>query len=187
VNELYADVFAQCYGVESIGLRYFNVFGARQDPEGPYAAVIPCWIRAMLAAQSVPINGDGETTRDFCYVANAVQANLLAATTERPEAINQVYNIAVGGRTSLNQLFHALRDLLAPMAPHVAQLQPDYREFRPGDVRHSQADISKAKRLLGYEPTHEVRAGLQEALGWYVREFGPAEQAAAASPAERHR
>ena len=130
----------------------------------------------MLAAEPVPINGDGETTRDFCYVANAVQANLLAATSKRPEAINQVYNIAVGGRTSLNQLFHTLRDLLAPMAPHVQQLQPNYRDFRSGDVRHSQADISKAKRLLGYEPTHDVRTGLEEALGWYVREFGPAEQ-----------
>jgi UDP-N-acetylglucosamine/UDP-N-acetylgalactosamine 4-epimerase len=189
VNELYADVFAQCYGVEAVGLRYFNVFGARQDPEGPYAAVIPCWIRAMLAGQPVPINGDGETTRDFCYVANAVQANLLAAMAKRPEAINQVYNIAVGGRTSLNQLFDTLRELLAPLAPHVVQLRPAYRDFRPGDVRHSQADISKAGRLLGYEPTHDVRAGLEEALGWYVREFGPAEQTAAvnASPSSRRR
>ncbi len=178
VNELYADVFGQCYGVETIGLRYFNVFGARQDPEGPYAAVIPCWIRAMLTGQPVQINGDGETTRDFCYVSNAVQANLLAATTERPEAVNQVYNIAIGGRTSLNALFHTLRELLAPVASHVERLQPEYREFRPGDVRHSQADISKAKRLLGYGPTHDVRTGLQEALSWYVREFGPAEQSA---------
>jgi UDP-N-acetylglucosamine 4-epimerase len=171
-NELYADVFAQCYGVEAVGLRYFNVFGARQDPEGPYAAVIPCWIRAMLAAQPVQINGDGETTRDFCYVSNAVQANLLAALSQRTEAINQVYNIAVGGRTSLNQLFDTLRELLAPVAPHLERLRPEYREFRPGDVRHSQADISKAKRLLGYEPTHDVRKGLTEALAWYVREFG---------------
>jgi UDP-N-acetylglucosamine 4-epimerase len=179
VNELYADVFAQCYGVESVGLRYFNVFGARQDPEGPYAAVIPCWIRAMLAGQPVQINGDGETTRDFCYVGNAVQANLLAATTEQPEAVNQVYNIAVGGRTSLNELFLTLRELLAPVASQVQRAQPEYRDFRPGDVRHSQADISKARRLLGYKPTHDVRNGLQEALEWYVREFGPVEQAEA--------
>ena len=178
VNELYADVFARCYGVETVGLRYFNVFGARQDPEGPYAAVIPCWIRALLTGQPVQINGDGETTRDFCYVSNAVQANLLAAATEQPEAVNEVYNIAVGARISLNQLFHTLRELLAPVAPHVERLQPEYREFRPGDVCHSQADISKAKRLLGYEPTHDVRAGLQEALSWYVREFEPAEQSA---------
>ncbi len=171
VNELYADVFAQCYGLETVGLRYFNVFGARQDPEGPYAAVIPCWIRAMLMAQPVQINGDGETTRDFCYVSNVVQANLLSAICERREAVNQVYNIAVGGRTSLNQLFHILRELLAPVAAHVERLQPEYRALRPGDVRHSQADISKARQLLGYEPTHDVRSGLTEALAWYVREL----------------
>jgi UDP-N-acetylglucosamine 4-epimerase len=189
VNELYADVFAQCYGVQAVGLRYFNVFGARQDPEGPYAAVIPCWIRAMLAGQPVQINGDGETTRDFCYVSNVVQANLLAAMTQHPESINQVYNIAVGDRTSLNQLFATLRELLAPAAAHVAHLQPEYRDFRPGDVRHSQADVSKARRLLGYEPTHDVRSGLTEALAWYVREFGPAKEpvAARASSAKRHR
>jgi len=182
VNELYADVFAQCYSVETVGLRYFNVFGARQDPEGPYAAVIPCWIRAMLAARPVQINGDGETTRDFCYVGNAVQANLLAATTERPEALNQVYNIAVGGRTSLNELFRTLRELLASIASQVQRVQPEYRDFRSGDVRHSQADISKAKRLLGYEPTHDVRAGLEEALAWYVGEFGPAAEPSTSLP-----
>jgi UDP-N-acetylglucosamine 4-epimerase len=170
VNELYADVFAQCYGMETVGLRYFNVFGARQDPEGPYAAVIPCWIRALLSEQPVQIYGDGETTRDFCYVANVVQANLLAATSGRPQALNQIYNVAVGGRTSLNELFRTLRELLTPVAPYVEHAQPEYRPFRPGDVRHSQADISKAKRLLGYEPTHEVRKGLEEALAWYVRE-----------------
>jgi UDP-N-acetylglucosamine 4-epimerase len=186
-NELYADVFAQCYGMETVGLRYFNVFGARQDPEGPYAAVIPCWIRAMLTGQPVQINGDGETTRDFCYVSNAVQANLLAATTERPGALNQVYNIAIGGRTSLNQLFHALRELLAPVASHVEGLQPQYREFRPGDVRHSQADISKARHLLGYEPTHEVRNGLEEALTWYVREFALADKAVVMSAQQKKR
>jgi UDP-N-acetylglucosamine 4-epimerase len=177
VNELYADVFAQCYGIETIGLRYFNVFGARQDPDGPYAAVIPRWIRALLTAQPVQINGDGETTRDFCYVRNAVQANLLAATTSQPEAVNQVYNVAVGNRTSLNQLFHTLRELLTPIVPRVGSMHPEYQDFRPGDVRHSQADISKARRLLGYEPTHDMRAGLEEALGWYVGEFLPRESA----------
>jgi len=179
VNELYADVFAQCYGVETVGLRYFNVFGARQDPEGPYAAVIPCWIRAMLTSQPVPINGDGETTRDFCYVSNAVQANLLAARTGRREAMNQVYNVAAGGRTSLNELFRTLRELLVRIVPDVGAMRPEYRDFRPGDVRHSQADISKAKRLLGYEPTHDVRKGLEEALAWYVREFRPTQRVSA--------
>ena len=175
VNELYAEVFAQCYSLQTVGLRYFNVFGARQDPEGPYAAVIPCWVRAMLTAHPVQINGDGETTRDFCYVANAVQANLLAALSERPEAVNQVYNVAAGGRTSLNTLFQTLRELLARSQPELAAIQPEYRDFRFGDVRHSQADISKAHRLLGYEPTHDLRRGLGEALAWYVREFRPSE------------
>ena len=175
VNELYAEVFAQCYGLQTVGLRYFNVFGARQDPEGPYAAVIPSWVRAMLTAQPVQINGDGETTRDFCYVANAVQANLLAALSERPEALNQVYNVAAGGRTPLNALFQTLRELLARSQPELAAIRPEYRDFRPGDVRHSQADISKAHRLLGYEPTHDLRRGLEEALPWYVREFRPSE------------
>ena len=175
VNELYAEVFAQCYAMQTVGLRYFNVFGARQDPEGPYAAVIPCWVRALLTAQPVLINGDGETTRDFCYVANAVQANLLAALSERPGAVNQVYNVAAGGRTSLNALFQALRELLARNQPELAAIQPEYRDFRAGDVRHSQADISKAHRLLGYEPSHDLRRGLEEALPWYVREFRPSE------------
>jgi UDP-N-acetylglucosamine 4-epimerase len=127
--------------------------------------------------QPVQINGDGETTRDFCYVRNAVQANLLAATTVQPDAVNQVYNIAVGNRTSLNQLFHTLRELLTPLGSQVGSMQAEYQDFRPGDVRHSQADISKARRLLGYEPTHDMRAGLEEALGWYVREFLPKERA----------
>lgn len=172
VNELYADVFARCYGIDTIGLRYFNVFGARQDPEGPYAAVIPCWVRGILTGQPVNINGDGETTRDFCYVSNVVQANLLAATAQHPAALNEIYNVAVGGRTSLNELFFVLRDLLAPFSTCDAQLlQPVYRDFRAGDVRHSQADISKISRLLGYAPTHSVRAGLEEALTWYVQDF----------------
>src|SRR5256886_16162254 len=168
VNELYADVFSRCYGMQAIGLRYFNVFGPRQDPDGPYAAVIPKWIGAMMHNEPVHINGDGETSRDFCYVANAVQANLLAATTENIEAINQVYNVAVGERTTLNQLFCALRDRLLPQFPHLMQFKPLHREFRAGDVRHSHADISKARKLLGYEPTHRIDNGLDEALQWYV-------------------
>ena len=167
-NELYADVFSRCYGIQTIGLRYFNVFGPRQDPDGPYAAVIPKWIGAMMHNEPVHINGDGETSRDFCYVANAVQANLLAATTENIEAINQVYNVAVGERTTLNQLFWELKNRLLPQFPHLMQFKPLHREFRAGDVRHSHADISKARKLLGYEPTHRIDNGLDEALQWYV-------------------
>jgi UDP-N-acetylglucosamine 4-epimerase len=167
VNELYADVFARCYGQESAGLRYFNVFGPRQDPDGAYAAVIPRWIAAMLKNQPTYINGDGETSRDFCYIANVVQANLLAATTTAAEAIGQVYNIALGAKTTLNQLFEMLRTRLLPSCPHLKEYSPVYQEFRPGDVRHSQADITKARRLLGFEPTHVVERGLDEALEWY--------------------
>jgi UDP-N-acetylglucosamine 4-epimerase len=181
-NELYAGVFSRCYGMNTIGLRYFNVFGARQDPEGAYAAVIPRWLRAMLVGEPVVINGDGETTRDFCYVANAVQTNLLAALTSKEEAVNQVYNVAVGHRTSLNALFTMLRDLLAGQIPRIAQLSPSYQPLRDGDVRHSQADISKARRLLEYNPSHNVEEGLRDALAWYVRRFssagGPADRAA---------
>jgi len=167
VNELYADVFATCYGMESIGLRYFNVFGPRQDPHGPYAAVIPKWVAAMIHRQPVRINGDGRTSRDFCYVANAVQANLLAATTRNPAAVNQVYNVALNERTSLNELFVLLRDRLAPHHPHLRNVRPVHQDFRAGDVRHSQADIRKARRLLGYRPTHRIDAGLDAALEWY--------------------
>ena len=152
--------FRRTYGFPSIGLRYFNIFGARQDPNGPYAAVIPKWIAAMIHNEPVHINGDGETSRDFCYVANAVQANLLAATAVDPAAVDQVYNVAVGQRTSLNELFEHLRVMLAPRFAHLAAFEPAYRDFRAGDVRHSLADISKAHRLLGYEPTHVVSDGL---------------------------
>ncbi len=172
VNELYADVFARCYGTQIIGLRYFNVFGERQDPEGAYAAVIPRWVRALLTGEEVVINGDGETSRDFCYVGNAVQANLLAATTTSADAVNQVYNVAVDGRTSLNRLFEQVRDELARTVPTVAGRSPVHRDFRPGDVRHSQADIGKARRLLGYEPTHRLDEGLHVAMPWYVARFG---------------
>ncbi|NWG32036.1 MAG: Vi polysaccharide biosynthesis UDP-N-acetylglucosaminuronic acid C-4 epimerase TviC [Rhodocyclaceae bacterium] len=168
VNELYADVFARAYGFRTIGLRYFNIFGKRQDPHGAYAAVIPKWIAAMIHGEPVYINGDGETSRDFCYIANTIQANLLAATTENPEATNQVYNVAVGERTSLNALCAFLVKHLAQRYPHLAGFKPIYRDFRAGDVRHSLADITKAQRLLGYAPTHRIDAGLEEAMAWYI-------------------
>ena len=171
VNELYADVFGRCYGLESIGLRYFNVFGPRQDPDGAYAAVIPKWISSLLRNEPVYINGSGETSRDFCYVQNAVQANLLAATVKSVEAVNQVYNVAVNARTDLNQLFALLRDGLASNHTDLKSVQPMYRDFRAGDVMHSLADIGKISRLLGYQPTHTIAQGLQEALGWYERQF----------------
>jgi UDP-N-acetylglucosamine 4-epimerase len=171
VNELYAAVFARCYATESIGLRYFNVFGSRQDPDGPYAAVIPRWIRAMLTGGEVTINGDGETTRDFCHVRNAVQSNLLAALTVNADAVNQIYNIAVGSRTSLIDLFGMLRLVLAEQIGQVRSADPVFHEFRQGDVRHSQADISKARLLLGYEPSYGVLEGLREAVPWFIRRF----------------
>jgi UDP-N-acetylglucosamine 4-epimerase len=172
-NELYADVFARCYGLDSVGLRYFNVFGPRQDPDGPYAAVIPKWIAAMIQNQPIHINGDGETTRDFCYAANVVQANLLAATVESTEAINEIYNVAVCARTTLNQLYGLLHEKLLPWYPHLKDRAPVYRDFRAGDVRHSEADISKANRLLGYAPSHTLEQGLTEALEWYRKHSGP--------------
>jgi UDP-N-acetylglucosamine/UDP-N-acetylgalactosamine 4-epimerase len=168
VNELYADVFARNYGMEAIGLRYFNVFGQRQDPDGAYAAVIPRWIKALITGDTIFINGSGETSRDFCYVENVVQMNLLAATTVEPGAINQIYNTAVNARTDLNQLFSKLHTRLLPHYPHLADCKPVYRDFRKGDVLHSQADISKAAGLLGYVPTHTIDQGLDEALGWYM-------------------
>ena len=179
INELYADVFARSYGTEYIGLRYFNVFGPRQDPDGVYAAVIPKWISAMLLEQPVQINGDGETSRDFCFVANVVQANLRAATTQNPQALNQIYNIAASNRTTLNELFEMIRGRLAPRFPHLKELRPVYQATRPGDVRHSHADISKAREFLGYQPTHDVERGLTEALDWYI------EHSPAATPAGR--
>ncbi|HEY6019251.1 MAG TPA: NAD-dependent epimerase/dehydratase family protein [Candidatus Paceibacterota bacterium] len=167
VNELYADVFGRTYGMQSVGLRYFNVFGRRQDPEGAYAAVIPKWIAALIRDEPVYINGDGETSRDFCYIDNVVQINLLAATSE-DAASNQVYNVALGDRTTLNQLYEALRTNLLSGYPHLADAKPVYRDFRVGDVRHSLADISKACAMLGYEPLYKIDAGLKEAMAWYV-------------------
>lgn len=169
MNEVYADVFARAYGLESIGLRYFNVFGPRQDPEGAYAAVIPGWISALLRREPVQINGDGETSRDFCYVENVVQANLLAANTANAEAVNQAFNIAVGERTTLNELFDLLQQNLRRVDASLPLQKPVYRDFRPGDVRHSLADISKAARLLGYAPTHRIQDGLELAMDWYRR------------------
>lgn len=174
VNELYADVFARTYGLESIGLRYFNVFGPRQDPFGAYAAVIPQWVAALIRNKPLRINGDGETTRDFCFIDNVVQANILAATTNKAEAVNQVYNVALNGNTSLNQLYAHMKELLAANFPHVIEHQPTYAPFRNGDIRHSQADISKAQTLLGYAPTHLVGQGLAEAMAWYQKNL-PAE------------
>ena len=171
VNELYADVFARCYGFNSIGLRYFNIFGRRQDPDGAYAAVIPKWTAAMIKNEPVYINGDGETSRDFCYVANVVQANLLAANTENERAVNQVYNIAVGGRTTLNNLFEGIHRALLVNHQYLADCKPIYRDFRLGDVRHSQADISKAENLLRYLPSHDINDGLAEAMPWYEKFF----------------
>lgn len=167
VNELYADVFAKTFGFNAIGLRYFNVFGKRQDPNGAYAAVIPKWTAAMLAGEQVFINGDGETSRDFCYIANTVQMNILAATAEE-SAKNQVYNCAVGDRTTLNDLYQAIKRALECLQITVTPEQPEYRDFRAGDVRHSQADVSKAKELLGYEPSHRIAQGINDAMPWYL-------------------
>ncbi len=202
VNELYADVFARTYGFKTIGLRYFNIFGRRQDPEGAYAAVIPKWISSLIKNEPVYINGDGETSRDFCYIENVIQINLLAATvSESPlpcpspasgesgargaqqrsvaegegngegvSPVNQVYNVAVGDRTTLNQLYENLRVNLVEQFPHLTNAKPIYRDFRAGDVRHSLADISKAQRLLGYAPSHRIAEGLKEAMAWYINQ-----------------
>lgn len=169
MNEIYAGVYGRVFGLHTIGLRYFNVFGPRQDPAGPYAAVIPRWIAAMFRDEPVYIYGDGETSRDFCHVENVVQANLLAATTSNPEALNQIYNIAVGERTTLNELFQIISRLVHRRCPGLTERRPVYRDFRPGDVRHSLADISKAQLLLGYEPAYRLERGLELALDWYAQ------------------
>jgi UDP-N-acetylglucosamine 4-epimerase len=177
VNELYADVFARAYGSQSIGLRYFNVFGPRQNPNGAYAAVIPRWISAMMAGASVSINGDGSSSRDFCYVENVVRANLLAATTGKSDAVNEVYNVAVGESTTLNELHSLLMDLLSAEQPSLLKTEPHYRAFRPGDVRHSLASVEKARLLLGYEPHVRLEEGLRLALPWYRQSLKPADPA----------
>ena len=171
VNELYAGCFQLSYGLESIGLRYFNVFGPRQDPDGAYAAVMPKWVKALLQGEPCTINGDGETSRDFCFVKNAVQANLLSAVAPAAST-DTAYNVAFGDRTTLTELFALLRDGLAVKRPELASAQPVFADFRKGDVRHSLADITKAREGLGYAPTHDVRAGIGEALAWYAAQYG---------------
>lgn len=167
-NELYANVFARCYGFKSVGLRYFNVFGPRQDPDGAYAAVIPKWIASMIRGEPVFINGDGETSRDFCFIANVVQINLLAATTQRAETESQVYNVAVGDSTTLNELYHQLQRNLLGDYEHLRGAEPVYRDFRAGDVRYSLANIGKAKEHLAYAPTHRIAQGLKFSMPWYI-------------------
>jgi len=168
INELYAGVFARCYGLRWIGLRYFNVFGPRQNPDGAYASVIPAWIGALLRGDTAYVNGDGSAARDFCHVENVVQANLRAAMTDNPEALDQAYNIAHGEMTSLGELFDIIRASLARRLPHLRTVRPVHREPRRGDVKLSRADISKAERLLGYEPTVRVMEGLERTMDWYL-------------------
>jgi len=171
-DELFADVWARTYAMECVGLRYFNVFGPRQDPEGAYAAVVPKWVSALLAGEPVWINGDGLTSRDFCYVANAVQANLRAGLADSLPTPHEVFNVAVGERTTLLELFDAIRHAVVAAEPalgaRLAAVAPSFREFRAGDVRHSLADVRRAREVLGYEPTHDVARGLREAIGWYL-------------------
>ena len=166
-DELYAHVFGQAYGLELLGLRYFNVFGPRQDPKGPYAAVIPIWFRALFEGREIVVNGDGSTSRDFCFVENVVQANLLAATTGDPEALGQAYNVAVGDRTTLLELLELMRRAVTSVSPGAQFGRTVHREFRAGDVRHSLADVSRARRLLGYAPEVTVEEGLRRSVGWY--------------------
>ena len=168
VNELYASVFARTYGFKTIGLRYFNIFGKRQDPNGAYAAVIPKWVSAMLNKEDVFINGDGETSRDFCYIDNTLQINLLAATTDNDKATNQVYNVALNDRTSLNKLYHMIQDRLIKRTKKVQSKKPIYKDFRAGDVRHSQANIKKAQELLDFKPAFNISKGLDETMDWYI-------------------
>jgi UDP-N-acetylglucosamine 4-epimerase len=172
VNELYADVFARTYNFRTIGLRYFNIFGQRQDPNGAYAAVIPKWFAGLVKNEIVYINGDGETSRDFCFIDNCVQANILAATVVDGAATNQVYNVAFGERTTLNELYRLIKERVVSANRSVIEAKPRYRDFRAGDVRHSLADISKAKALLGYEPRFSVTEGLDKAATWYLKSLG---------------
>jgi UDP-N-acetylglucosamine/UDP-N-acetylgalactosamine 4-epimerase len=169
VNELYASVFAKTYGFKVIGLRYFNIFGKRQNPNGAYAAVIPKWVAAILNKDNVYINGDGETSRDFCYIDNTVQINLLAATTDNDEATDQVYNVALNDRTSLNKLYQMIEERLIQRTQGLEKKDPIYQDFRAGDVKHSQANIDKAQALLDYQPKHMISEGMDEAMDWYVQ------------------
>jgi UDP-N-acetylglucosamine 4-epimerase len=181
ITELYAGVFATCYGLQWIGLRYFNVFGPRQDPDGPYASVIPAWIGALLRGETAYVNGDGSCARDFCHVDNVVQMNLRAAMTEDPAAANQAYNVAHGDMTSLNELFEIIRTLLGRRQPHLRSVRPMHREPRRGDILLSRADIGKARRLLGYEPTMRLMDGLESTMDWYVAHLAPREERIVAS------
>jgi UDP-N-acetylglucosamine 4-epimerase len=171
VNELYMGVFYKCYGFESIGLRYFNVFGKRQDPNGAYAAVMPKWISSMLNNEDVYINGDGETSRDFTYIDNVIQANIMAGMTTNTKAFAKAYNTAAGGRETLNNLFGAIKNGLEEKVPNLKIKEAIYRDFRAGDIRHSNANIDSAKELLGYEPTHNLEQGLKESLAWYINDI----------------
>jgi len=171
VNELYAGVFQKCYGMEPIGLRYFNVFGKRQDPNGAYAAVIPKWIGQLLSGEEVYINGDGETSRDFTFIDNVVQANILAGMTQNEKAFGQAFNTAVGGRETLNNLYDAIANGLKENLDDFEMKKPIYRDFRAGDIRHSNANIDKLRELLGYEPTHTLEAGLKESISWYINDI----------------
>ena len=176
INELYADVFAACYGFESIGLRYFNVFGPRQDPDGPYASVIPAWLGALLRGETAYINGDGSCARDYCHVDNVVQANILSALVEDPQAIGQTYNVAVGAQTTLTELFELMKSQLAERLPHLANARAVHRAPRRGDMLLSCADIARATRLLGYRPLFDLRSGLAQTIDWYLEHLLPAEQ-----------
>ena len=171
VNELYMGVFQKCYGTEAIGLRYFNVFGKRQDPNGAYAAVMPKWISQILNGEDVYINGDGETSRDFTYIDNVVQANILAATTTNEKAFGQAFNTAIGGRETLNNLYSAIVNGIKKELPDLTIKEPIYRDFRAGDIRHSNANIDKMKKLLRYEPTHTLESGLEESIAWYIQDI----------------
>jgi UDP-N-acetylglucosamine 4-epimerase len=172
-NELYGSVFHKVYDMETLGLRYFNVFGRRQDPNGAYAAVIPKWVASMLKGEDVYINGDGETSRDFTYIDNVIQMNILAGLTDNPKAFGEAFNVAVGGRNTLNELYNLIKDELNKSAGHhhlsIIDQQPIYRDFRPGDIRHSNADITKAKTIVGYMPTHDIYQGMNQAIEWYIK------------------
>ena len=167
-NELYAGVFYKVYGFESIGLRYFNVFGKRQDPNGAYAAVIPKWLSALIHKEDVYINGDGETSRDFTYIANVIQSNILAGTTTNKEAYGEVFNAGIGGRLTLNELYNSINRELEENMENFTKKEPIYRDFRAGDIRHSNANIDKLKNAVGYEPTHDIDKGLHESIKWYI-------------------
>ena len=171
-NELYGSVFQKVYGMETLGLRYFNVFGRRQDPNGAYAAVIPKWIGSLLKGEDIYINGDGETSRDFTYIDNVIQMNILAGTTDNPKAFGEAFNVAVGGRNTLNELYALISKELDAHIDSFIKKEAIYRDFRAGDIRHSNANISKAQNIVGYAPTHDIYQGMEEAIEWYIENIG---------------